>query len=54
MKKASEDIKMYEEEELQKRLPEASDSDVTSGYKEELHEPVETKYDDGKTEDFYH
>jgi hypothetical protein len=43
MKKASEDIKMYEEEELQKRLPEASDSDVTSGYKEELHEPVETK-----------
>jgi hypothetical protein len=52
MKKAALDIKMYEEEERQKKLAESQDGN-SSGYKEEIHEPVEKNIDNEKTEEFY-
>ncbi|KAH8555581.1 autophagy-related protein 22-like protein [Umbelopsis sp. PMI_123] len=51
MKKAALDIKMYEEEERQKKLGEAGDGD-SSGYMEDVNEQVEKKYEE-KTEEFY-
>lgn len=52
MKKAALDIKMYEEEERQKKLTEAGINN--SGLKEEVSESVERRYEGNeKTEDFY-
>jgi len=52
MKKAALDIKMYEEEERQKKLADSLDGN-SSAYKEEVNEPVERKFDNEKTEEFY-
>lgn len=52
MKKAALDIKMYEEEERQKKLADSLDGN-SSAYKEEVDEPVERKIDNEKTEEFY-
>lgn len=52
MKKAALDIKMYEEEERQKKLTEAGINN--SGLKEEVPESVERRYEGNeKAEDFY-